>query len=111
MTEAKLEEDLGTITISEEVITNILQKLGQEFEPQKKGLRRLFGQNPHLDIEENVVKLSVATSIPHGKNIREECKEMQQRAKQEIEEVTGLEVSEINIKVEELIFPEEEEEE
>lgn len=111
MAEAELKEELGTITISKKVLTDLIQRLGGEgeLEAQNKGLRKWFGKNPKVDIEEdNTVSVSLNTSILYGENMREECKKRQHKVKEEIEEKTGLTVNQVNIKVDGVIFPEEE---
>lgn len=64
----------------------------------KLGMKSL-SKGVKVDILEGVVSIDVAVNIDYGYNIPETCKKVQEKVKAAIENMTGLEVSEVNVHV------------
>ncbi len=52
-----------------------------------------------VDILEGIVSVDIALNIDFGYNIPDTCKKVQEKVKTAIENMTGLEVSEVNVHV------------
>ncbi len=64
----------------------------------KLGMKNL-SKGVKIDILEGVVSVDVAVNIGYGYSIPETCKKVQEKVKAAIENMTGLEVSEVNVHV------------
>ncbi|MDO4804219.1 MAG: Asp23/Gls24 family envelope stress response protein [Lachnospiraceae bacterium] len=65
----------------------------------KKGAKSL-AKGVHIDVdEENKVKVNLALTIEYGYSIPEVARDVQERVKNGIESMTGMEVTEVNISV------------
>ncbi|WP_438446728.1 Asp23/Gls24 family envelope stress response protein [Gorillibacterium sp. sgz5001074] len=115
--------DTGLIRISDDVVATIAGLAAMET-PGITGMsggiseglaKRLSGKNVQKGITvevgqvEAIVNLRVITQ--YGSKIHEVCRELQFNVKEAIENMTGLQVVEVNVKVEGVSFREEEAEE
>lgn len=64
----------------------------------KLGMKNL-SKGVKVDILEGIVSIDVAVNIDYGYNIPETCKKVQEKVKAAIENMTGLQVSEVNVHV------------
>lgn len=113
----------GTLVISESVIDFILDVAVKETEgvelivaPVKHTLRKIVGirkrNRSQIEdgIEEAGLSLRVEVAIDFGEIIPLTCYMLQERIKNDVERMTGLHVEEVNVIVNRLILPAEEEE-
>lgn len=74
-------------------------------------LARVTGKIPArgiaIESDENEEIIHVKVSLQYGTNIDEVCRELQEKVKHEVEMMTGVNVSAVNVYVEQLVFPEE----
>jgi len=61
--------------------------------------RRNLSKGVKVDVLDGVVSVDVAVNIAYGFNIPDTCKKVQEKVKAAIENMTGLEVSEVNVHV------------
>lgn len=64
----------------------------------KLGMRNL-SKGVKVDMFENVVSVALALNMKYGHNIPDTCKIVQDKVKAAIENMTGLEVSDVNIRI------------
>ena len=64
----------------------------------KLGMKNL-SKGVKVDILSGVVSVDVAVNIDYGYNIPETCRKVQEKIKAAIENMTGLEVSDVNVHV------------
>ncbi len=110
--EAQIEE--GKISISKEVVTSIaglaamevegiVPPRGEEF-PKGEAVKRFVD----TEVGEGEVRIRVKVGVKYGYPVREVAQKLQERVKGEIEKMTGLQVSAVDVEVTRLAFPEEE---
>ncbi|WP_347550501.1 Asp23/Gls24 family envelope stress response protein [Pseudalkalibacillus hwajinpoensis] len=108
----------GTLSISENVIDFILDVAVKETEgvelissPVKHTLKRMIrkGRTSVVmqDEEEFNLSLRVEVAITFGENIPYTCLMLQERIKNDVEKITGLDVYEVNLLVTGLLLKEE----
>ncbi|WP_418714766.1 Asp23/Gls24 family envelope stress response protein, partial [Blautia hydrogenotrophica] len=64
----------------------------------KLGMKNL-SKGVKVNVLENVVTVDLALNIAYGKNILETSKTVQEKVKAAIENMTGLEVADVNIRI------------
>ena len=102
---------LGEVQIADEVVAIIAGLAATEVEGVgsmagnitnelvgKLGMKNL-SKGVKVDILENIVCVDLALNIEYGYNILETSKTVQEKVKAAIENMTGLEVADINIRV------------
>lgn len=105
------DDNLGEVRIADEVIAIIAGLAATEAEGvssmagnitnelvSKLGMKNL-SKGIKIEIKENVVRVDVALNIRFGYAIPEVSTKVQERVKSAIENMTGLEVSNINIRI------------
>jgi len=114
--------DKGNVGISKDVVTSIAGIAVSEVDgianlrPGDSTFRRGEGMRRYVDthVEDDVVTVNVRISVLYGNPIHTVAKQVQTRIKVEIERMTGLRVSAVNVDVQRLVgsedSPEEEEE-
>ncbi|HIC95639.1 TPA: Asp23/Gls24 family envelope stress response protein [Candidatus Bipolaricaulota bacterium] len=118
---SELVEGLGKITISEEVITAIaelavaeVKGLGEMRGSLADQVARIFGgrgKGVETKLEDdNKVRFSLRVSLQYGQPIPEVARQIQERVSQRVKEMTGLEVSAVDVYIQEIQFPQPEEE-
>lgn len=110
--ETEVEE--GKISISKEVITSIAGLAATEVEgiapprgedfPKGDAVRRFV----ETDVGEGEVRVNVKVGIRYGYPVKEVAQKLQEKVKTEVEKMTGLRVSAVNVEVTRLVFPGEE---
>lgn len=117
------EMDQGLIRISDDVVATIagLAALDTPGVAAMSGgiseglAKRLSGKNVQRGVTVEVGQLEAAIDLRvilnYGCKIHEVCRDLQQNVKEAVENMTGLNVVEVNIKVEGVAFKEEEVEE
>lgn len=108
------EVEEGKISISKEVITSIAGLAAAEVEgiappkggefPKGEGVKRYV----ETEVGEGEVKVNVKVAIKYGYPVRDVAQKLQEKIKEEVERMTGLKVSAVNVEVTKLLFPEEE---
>lgn len=105
-------ECLGDVRISDEVVANIAVIAAGEIE----GVSAVVGNNRTNDIKsfvgmknyskavrvemcEKIVSVDMAINVAYGYSLPQTGKAVQERVKQSIESMTGLEVSDVNVRI------------
>lgn len=105
------DEVLGEVRIADTVIGNIAVLAAKETD----GVSNIYGNSTNelmnkvgvkgyqrgvkVDIIDNVVSVELVLIISYGYNIPVTCKKVQDKVKASIENMTGLEVSDVNIRI------------
>ncbi len=105
------DDNLGEVRIADEVIAIIAGLAATEAEGvssmagnitnelvSKLGMKNL-SRGIKIEIKENVVRVDVALNIRFGYAIPEVSSKVQERVKSAIENMTGLEVSSVNVSI------------
>lgn len=103
--------DIGTVKIADDVVALIAAFAAMEVEGvsgmaggldmntvSKGGMKRL-GKTVKVEVSKEGVKADLAVDLVYGYNIPETCSKVQDRVKTSIENMTGLEVKDVNISV------------
>ena len=125
-----LQSDQGTTTIQDAVVTSIVGMVVVEVsgaEPEIGGrgatlpgdtsptIGELFGRvtgsgrgsrGVSVEIGETQAAIDLTVTVPYGRSIPEITKAMRDTVIQRVENLTGLEVTEVNITVKDVFFPE-----
>lgn len=98
----------GEIEISKDVITTIAAVASSEVDglgemQSKAGLSGVFQRGEkkgvNTELEDGHVKINLKIAVKYGYPVHEVATRVQTKVKEEIEEMTGLKVSEVNIDV------------
>ena len=109
---------LGEIEISKDVITSIAAVAASEIEglvetEGQSGLSSVFKRSSdqivETELENGHVKVNVNIAVEYGYPVHETAQQVQEKVKNDVEEMTGLSVSEVNVNVAALMFEGEEE--
>ncbi|MDD2960088.1 MAG: Asp23/Gls24 family envelope stress response protein [Lachnospiraceae bacterium] len=79
----------GVSSMAGNVTRDLIEKLGVK--SLSKGIR--------IQVEDGEVKVAMNINMSYGYNVPDTCAEIQDKVKTAIETMTGLEVSEVNIKI------------
>ncbi|MFV0527379.1 MAG: Asp23/Gls24 family envelope stress response protein [Lachnospiraceae bacterium] len=103
--------EFGEVQIADYVVTNIAGLAATEVEGVssmagnitnelvgKLGMKNL-SKGVKIDVLEDIVTVELALNIEYGYNILETSKKVQERVKSTIENMTGLQVSGVNIRI------------
>ena len=115
------QQDLGTIRIADDVVAMIASIAAMEVE----GVASMAGEvatdlmnrvsfkkaskGVKVEIKDNVVRVNLAVVLQYGYNIPATSGKIQTRIKQAIENMTGLSVADVNIRIAGIRMPETEE--
>lgn len=115
----KSDENFGEVKIADEVVAIIAGLAATEVEGvasmagnatrelvSKLGVKSL-SKGVKVDVLEGVVTVSVALNLKYGCNIKTITGKVQEKVKAAIENMTGLEVADVNIRVAGVEIPEE----
>ena len=110
---------IGEVKIADEVVTIIAALAATEVEGvasmggnitnelvSKLGMKNL-SKGVKVEIVDSVVSVDLTLNIEYGMNILETSKKVQEKVKAAIENMTGLEVADVNIRVAGVEIPEE----
>ncbi len=108
------DQDRGNVGISRDVVTAIAGIAISEIDgianlrPGDTAFRRGEGMRRHVDttVEGEVVSITARITVVHGYPILKVARQVQTRIKTEIERMTGLKVSAVNVDVQKLVKPE-----
>ena len=114
-------ETVTTVKIADEVVSVIAAKAAGEVEGiagmtgsiagelvEKLGVKNL-SKGIKVDIAESNVAISLSVMVGYGYKIPDICKEAQQAVKNAVETMTCLTVTEVNLYVQGIVFPQPEE--
>ena len=103
--------DIGTVKIADDVVALIAAFAAMEVEGvsgmaggldmnavSSGGMKRL-GKTVRVEVSKEGVQADLAIDLAYGYNIPETCSKVQDRVKTSIENMTGLEVKDVNIRV------------
>lgn len=115
----KADENLGEVKIADEVVAIIAGLAAMEVEGvssmagnatrelvSKLGMKSL-SKGVKVDVLEGIVTVSLALNLKYGYNIMDITGKVQDKVKAAIENMTGLEVADVNIRVAGVDIPEE----
>ena len=107
----QLEDNLGKVVVADEVVGVIAGLAAVEVEGvasmagditkdliSKLG-RKTLSKGVKVDILEDVVTVTMSINLKYGYNVMKICKKVQEKAKVAIENMTGLTVADINVRV------------
>ena len=113
------DESLGEVKIADEVVAMIAGLAAMEVEGvasmagnatreliSKLGMKSL-SKGVKVDVLEGVVTVSLSLNLKYGYSIKEISTKVQEKVKAAIENMTGLEVADVNIRVAGVEVPEE----
>lgn len=113
------EANVGTIRISDDVVATIAG-LAATDTPGIAGMsggiseglaRRLSGKQVNkgvsVEVGETEAAIDLRVIVNYGAKIHEVCKDLQHNVREAVQNMTGLIVVEVNVKVEGVAFPEE----
>jgi len=111
----KGEDKLGDIKINNEVVSTIAAMAANEVPgiiPASGGFsfRDMLGikdidKGVSVQITDNRVVINIEVSIEYGTNIYDASHRLQKRVKDQVEQMTGLVVEEVNVIIKGVIFP------
>ena len=113
------DESLGEVKIADEVVAMIAGLAAMEVEGvasmagnatreliSKLGMKSL-SKGVKVDVLEGIVTVSLALNLKYGYQIKDITSQVQEKVKAAIENMTGLEVADVNIRVAGVDVPEE----
>ncbi len=106
----------GKIDISDQVITDVviltLAKLEGKEISQKSKEYKYYRKQVSIDRQDDdSLSVAVKTKVKYGEKIPEVSKKIQEEITQEVENITGLKVTAVNVLIEDVISPKHQEEE
>ena len=96
----KSDENLGEVKIADEVVAIIAGLVG------KLGMKNL-SKGVKVDVLDGIVTVTLALNMSYGYSIKDITAKVQEKVKAAIENMTGLEVADVNIRVAGVDVPEE----
>lgn len=115
----KNEENLGEVKIADEVVSSIASLAALEVDGvasmagnatrelvSKLGMKSL-SKGVKVDVLEGIVTVSLVLNLKYGYSIKDTTGKVQEKVKSAIENMTGLEVADVNIRIAGVIVPEE----
>lgn len=96
----------GHVSISQEVVTSIAAIAASEVDGifhREEGMKRYVD----TEVEGENVKVTVRVTLVYGNSLYKVAKEIQTRVRTEVEQMTGLQVSGVNVDIQRLVTPEE----
>lgn len=115
----KTDENIGEVKIADEVVAVIAGIAAMEVDGvssmsgnttreliSKLGVKSL-SKGVKVDVLEGIVTVSLALNLKYGYNIKDITGKVQEKVKAAIENMTGLEVADVNIRVAGVEVPEE----
>lgn len=107
----KEDKTVGSVQIADDVVAMIASLAATEVEGvsalvgnitnelmSKVGMKKLT-KGVKVEVLEGVVSVELAITIEYGHNIPQTCQNVQNKVKAAIENMTGLEVSDVNIRI------------
>ena len=107
----KEDENLGEVKIADEVVAIIAGLAAMEVDGvasmsgnatreliSKLGMKSL-SKGVKVDVLEGIVTVSLKLNLKYGYNVMDICQKVQEKVKAAIENMTGLEVSDVNVAI------------
>ena len=103
--------NIGTVQIADDVVALIAAFAamevegvsgmagGLDMETVSKGGMKKLGKTVRVEVSKEGVKAELALDLVYGYSIPETCSKVQDRVRNSIENMTGLEVKDVNIRV------------
>ncbi len=104
-------EDIGTVRIADEVVSAIVAYAAKEVDGvaglagnagdgilKKAGMKRP-ATGVHVELENGNVRADLSLTMYYGYNIPATCSTVQARVAQAVENMTGLHVSDVNVRI------------
>ena len=102
----------GEVKVADEVVASIAALAAGEVEGvsgttgsigqklmKTVGMRSGSGSGVRVDIAGNMVRVDLALVMKYGYNVMETCRKVQDKVKSAIENMTGLNVTDVNIRI------------
>ena len=115
----KEDENLGEVKIADEVVAIIAGLAAMEVDGvasmsgnatreliSKLGMKSL-SKSVKVDVLEGIVTVSLKLNLKYGYNVMDICQKVQEKVKAAIENMTGLTVADVNIRIAGVDVPEE----
>ncbi len=112
-------EEIGTVRIADEVVSAIIAYAAKEVDGvaglagnagdgflQKAGVKRP-SMGVRVELENGTVRADLSLIMDYGYNIPATCSTVQVKVVQAVENMTGLEVSDVNVRIAGIKMPEE----
>ena len=115
----KEDENLGEVKIADEVVAIIAGLAAMEVdgvasmsgnatrEPISKLGMKSLSKGVKVDVLEGIVTVSLKLNLKYGYNVMDICQKVQEKVKAAIENMTGLTVADVNIRIAGVDVPEE----
>ncbi len=107
----KEDENIGSVKIADDVVAMIASIAATEVEGvsamignitnelmSKVGMKKLT-KGVKVDVMDGVVTADLSVTLEYGYNIPATCQKVQEKVKSAIENMTGLEVADVNIRI------------
>ncbi|MDI3471938.1 MAG: hypothetical protein PWQ20_656 [Thermotogaceae bacterium] len=113
MDEKRISGEYGEINIADNVILDIatvaLSKVEDVYVDDRKNIKKLKRnisiQHEGEGDEEKLI-INIKTNVKYGRSLLDIAKDIQKILKEEVQNLTGIEVNEVNVKIEDIIFEE-----
>jgi len=113
MDEKRISGEYGDINIADNVILDIatvaLSKVEDIYVDDRKNIKKLkknISVQHDVEGEEERLVINVKVNVRYGRSLIDVAKDIQKTLKEEVQNLTGIEVNEVNVKVEDIIFEE-----
>ena len=113
MDEKRISGEYGDINIADNVILDIatvaLSKVEDIYVDDRKNIKKLkknISVQHDMEGEEERLVINVKVNVRYGRSLIDVAKDIQKTLKEEVQNLTGIEVNEVNVKVEDIIFEE-----
>jgi uncharacterized alkaline shock family protein YloU len=93
-----LREDAGAITVADAALTQIVVQAAEAVEGARVRRRRRLG----LEIEDGGARVELGLAVGYGRVLPEVARDVQQRVRDALRRMCGLEVRAVDVSVEEL---------
>lgn len=106
-------EVMGELSISDEVVANIAAIAAKEIEGvaglvgnktgefmSNFGVKNSYGKSIRVEMVERIVSVDMSLIVKYGFSLPKTGAAVQERVKNAIENMTGLEVSDVNVRIE-----------
>ena len=107
----KTDENLGEVKIADEVVAIIAGLASMAGNATRELISKLgmksLSKGVKVDVLDGIVTVSLALNLNYGYSIKEITSKVQEKVKTAIENMTGLEVADVNIRVAGVEIPEE----
>lgn len=101
------DENSGNIYLAEDVVATIaglaavrdVEGVSAAGEPYRKGAPKKAPKGVKIEINDGIIEVDLSISISYGYNIPETCRKVQQKVQTNLENMTGLKVASVNLRI------------